>query len=68
MEDYACSKGLTAHALTMEAINGCSQEDIRNQWTTYEKILLWFKTTKSDMIKLVISQDKAVYDDDRTVI
>ena len=68
MEDYAYSKVLTAHALKMEASNGRPQEDIRNQWTTYEKMLLWFKTTESDLIKLGPSQDKAVYDDDGTVI
>ena len=67
-EDYAYSKVLTAHALKMEASNGRPQEDIRNQWTTYEKMLLWFKTTKSDLIKLGLAQDKAVYDDNGTVI
>ena len=48
-EDYAYSKVLTAHSLTMEASNGRSQEDIRNQCTPYEKMLLWFKTTNSDL-------------------
>ena len=67
-EDYAYSNVLTAHALTMEASNGRSQEDIRNQWTMYEKMLLWFKTTKSDLIKLGLAQDKAVYNDDVTII
>ena len=58
MEDYAYSKVLTAHALKMEAINGRSQEDIINQWKTYEKILLWSKTKNSDLIKLGLAQDK----------
>ena len=52
----------------MEASNGRSQEDIRNQCTIYDKMLLWFKTTKSALIKLVLAQYKLVYDDDGTVI
>ena len=68
LEDYAYSKALTAHTLTMEASNGSSQEDIRNQWTMYQKMLMWFKTTESDLIKLGLAQDKSVYDDDGTVI
>ena len=45
-----------------------SQEDIKNRWTTYEKMLLRFNTRKHDLIELGIAQDKAVYDDDGTVI
>ena len=59
---YAYSKVLSSNALTMEASNGRSQEDIRGQWTTYEKMLLWFEATKSDLLKLGLAQDKAVFD------
>ena len=35
---------------------------------TYEKILLWFQTTKSNLIKLGIAQDIVVYNGDITVV
>jgi len=47
----------------MEASYGCTQEDIRGQWKTYEKVHLWFKTTKDDLLKLSLAIDKPVFND-----
>ena len=67
-QDYAYTKVLSKNATTMEASSGRTQEDIRGQWTTYEKMHLWFQTTKKDLLKLGLAIDKPVFDSNNNMI
>ena len=66
--DYLYTKVLSSNASTMEASSGRTQEDIRGQWTTYEKMHLWFETTKQDLLKLGLAVDKPVFNADKVMI
>jgi len=67
-KNYAYTKVLATNATTMEASCGRTNEDIRGQWTTYKKTHIWFKTTKDDLLKLGLSIDKPVFNNDNVII
>jgi len=64
-KNNAYTKVLATNATTMKVSCGCTQEDRREQWTTYEKR---FKTTKDDLLKLGLAIDKPLFNDDNVTV
>ena len=66
-EKYIYDKLWVQKAESLQCSGAIQVEDIRSQWTTYEKLNQWFTDTKQVLLDLKFAEDQQVINEDGSV-